>query len=40
MSGNSINFNDKKIKKSNFFKNKEIFDINDIDINKIFVYKK
>ena len=40
MSGNSINFNDKKIKKSNFYKNKEIFDINDIDINKIFVYKK
>ena len=30
MSGNSINFNDKKI----FYKNKEIFDINDIDVNK------
>ena len=38
MSGNSINFNDKKKKK--FYKNKEIFDINDIDVNKIFVSKK
>ena len=37
MSGNSINFN-KKIKKSD--KNKEIFDINDIDVNKILVSKK
>ena len=37
MSGNSINFNDKKKK---FYKNKEIFDINDIDVNKIFVSKK
>ena len=40
MNGNSINFNDKKIKKSNFYKNKEIFDINDIDVNKILVSKK
>ena len=39
MSGNSINFNDKK-KKNNFYKNKDIFDINDIDVNKIFVSKK
>ena len=38
MSGNSINFNDKKKKK--IYKNKEIFDINDIDVNKIFVSKK
>ena len=40
MSGNSINFNDKNIKKSDFYKNKEIFDTNDIDVNKIFVSKK
>ena len=40
MSGNSINFNDKKIKKSHFYKNKEIFDINGIDVNKILVSKK
>ena len=40
MSGNSINFNDKKIEKSNFYKNKEIFDMSDIDVNEIFVSKK
>ena len=40
MSGNSINFNDKKIKKSHFYKNKEIFDINGTDVNKILVSKK
>ena len=40
MSGNSINFDNKKIKKSNFYKNKKIFNINDIDVNKILVSKK
>ena len=41
MSGNSINFDDKKIKKSNFYnKNKKTFNINDIDVNKILVSKK
>ena len=36
MSTSSINFNDKKIKKSNFYnKNKNMFNINDIDTNKI-----
>ena len=40
MSGNSINFNDKKILKSDFSKNKKIFNINDIDVNKILVSKK
>ena len=42
MSGNSINFDDKKILKSNFYnnKNKIIFDIDDIDINEILVSKK
>ena len=41
MSGNSINFDDKKIKKSDFYnKNKKIFNIDDIDVNKILVSKK
>ena len=40
MSGKSINFNDKKIKKSDFYKNKKINRIDDIDVNKIFVSKK
>ena len=40
MSGNSINFNDKKNFKSDFSKNKKIFNINDIDVNKILVFKK
>ena len=40
MSGNSIKFDDKKIKKSNFYKNKKIFNINDIDVNSILVSKK
>ena len=36
-----INFNDKNIKKSDFYnKNKKIFNISDIDINKILVSKK
>ena len=40
MSLSSINFNDKK-KQNNFYnKNKKIFNINDIDINKILVSKK
>ena len=41
MSGNIINFNNKKILKSDFYnKNKKIFNINDIDVNKILVSKK
>ena len=41
MSTSSINFKDKKIKKSDFYnKNKKIFNINDIDVNKILVSKK
>ena len=37
MSKRSINFDDKKIKKSDFYKKstKEIFNIDDIDVNKI-----
>ena len=40
MSGNSINFNDKKIENSDFYKKKKIFNINDIDANNILVSKK
>ena len=41
MSGNSVNFDDKKIKKSDFYnENKKIFNIDDIDIDKILVPKK
>ena len=40
MSEKSINFDDKKINKSNFYKNKKVFKIEDIDINKILVSKK
>ena len=40
MSGKTINFGDKKFKKSNFYKNKKLFKVNDIDINKILVSKK
>ena len=38
MSGNNINFNDKKKqKKNNFFKGKKINNIEDIDVNNILV---
>ena len=40
MSGKSINFDDKKISKSNFHKNKKLFNLNDIDANEILVSKK
>ena len=40
MSGKSINFDDKKINKSNFHKNKKLFSFNDIDVNKMLVSKK
>ena len=36
----NINFVDQKIKKSRFYKNKKIFNIDDIDVNKILVSKK
>ena len=37
----NINFNNEKIKKSNFYnKNKKIFNIDDIDANKILISKK
>ena len=40
MSGKSINFGYKKINKSDFYKNKKLFKIEDIDINNILVSKK
>ena len=41
MSGKSINFgNEKTEKKMEFYKNKNIFKINDIDVDKILVSKK
>ena len=41
MNGKNINFNDKKNQKSDFYnKNKKIFNIDDIDVNKILVCKK
>ena len=41
MNRKNINFNNKNIKKSDFYnKNKKIFNIDDIDVNKILVSKK
>ena len=40
MSGKNINFDDKKIKKSEFYKNKKVNSIDNIDVNKILVSKK
>ena len=40
MSGKNINFNDKKIKKSTFYKNKRIYSTDDINVNNILVSKK
>ena len=40
MSGNRINFDDIKINKNSFYKNKKSLDLNKIDVNKILVSKK
>ena len=40
MSEKSINFDDKKIKKSNFYKHKKMFNTDDIYVSKILVFKK
>ena len=40
MSGKNINFDGKKIKRSSFYKNKKINNIEDIDVNNILVSKK
>ena len=40
MSGNNVNFGDKKIKKINFYKNKKVIKIDDTDVSKILVSKE
>ena len=40
MSGKNIIFDDKKINKNNFYRNKKLFNIYDIDGNQILVSKK
>ena len=40
MSEKNLNFDDKKINKSNFYKNNKLFNIHDLDVNKILVSKK
>ena len=39
MSGKNINFGDKNIKKSYFYKNKKVTKVDDIDVKKILVTK-
>ena len=40
MSGTNVNFGNKKIKKSDFYKNKKVTNIDDIDANKKLVSKE
>ena len=40
MNEKSINFEDKKVNQSTFYKNKKLFNIHDLDVNKILVSKK
>ena len=40
MSGKSINFDDKNIDKSSFYRNKKLFSFNDIYVNEKLVSKK
>ena len=40
MSGKGVNFDDKKIRRSDFCKNKKVFQIDNIDANKILVSKE
>ena len=40
MSEKTINFDNKKINKSNFYRNKRLFRIDDIDVDKILISKK
>ena len=40
MSGKSINFGDKKINKCNFYKNKKIFSMYDLDVNQKLISEK
>ena len=40
MNGKNINFDDKKVKKSDFYENKKVIKIDDIDFNKTLVSKE
>ena len=40
MDGKTINFDNKKVKKSDFYKNKKKIKIDEIDVNKILISKK
>ena len=40
MSGKNIIFDDQKINKSNFYRNKKLFNIYDINVNQLLVSKK
>ena len=40
MSGKSIHFDNKKINKSTFYKNKKLFNIHDLDVTKILISKR
>ena len=40
MSAKNIIFHDKKINKNNFYRNKKLFKIDDIDINKVLDFKR
>ena len=40
MSGKNVNFENKKIKKVDFYKNKRVTKVDDIDVNKILVSKE
>ena len=40
MSAKSIKFDEKKINKSNFYKNKKLFNIHDLDVNQMLVSEK
>ena len=40
MTNKTRNFENKKINKRNFYKNKKLFNLHDLDVNKILVFKK
>ena len=40
MNGKNVNFGDKKNQKSNFYENKKVINIDDIDANKILVFNE
>ena len=40
MTGENIIFNNKKINKSNFYRNKKPFILDDIDVNKLLISKR